>query len=187
MYDGKYINDSQTAFTSLINNEEFAVQARGSFVATDVVPMHFKTETAGSYTISLANVDGLFETEEDIFIKDNLLGIEHNLRNSAYDFTAEAGIFADRFEIVYESTLSLDNPTFSNAIVFSKNKSIEINAGNETISTVTVFDIRGRIVASQEELNTSVASIDLTGVASQVLIVQIKMTNGQLMTKKVVH
>lgn len=187
MYDGKYINDSQTAFTSLINNEEFAVQARGSFSSTDVVPMNFKTETAGSYTISLANVDGLFETEEDIFIKDNLLGIEHNLRNSAYAFTAEAGVFADRFEIVYESTLSLDNPTFSNAIVFSKNKSIEINAGNETISTVTVFDIRGRKVAAQEELNTSVASFDLTGVASQVLIVQIKMTNGQLMTKKVVH
>lgn len=187
MYDGKYINDSQTAFTSLINNQEFAVQARGSFVATDVVPMNFKTETAGSYVISLANVDGLFETEEDIFIKDNLLGIEHNLRNSAYAFTAEAGVFADRFEIVYESTLSLDNPTFSNAVVFSKNKSIEINAGNETISTVTVFDIRGRKVAGQEEMNVSAASFDLAGVASQVLIVQIKMTNGQLITKKVVH
>ncbi|MBC8884204.1 lamin tail domain-containing protein [Flavobacterium piscinae] len=187
MYDGKYINDSQTAFTSLINSEEFAVQARGSFSATDVVPMNFKTETAGSYTISLANVDGLFETEEDIFIKDNLLGIEHNLRNSAYAFTAEAGVFADRFEIVYESTLSLDNPTFNNVVVFSKNKSLEINAGSETISAITVFDIRGRKVASQEELNTSVASIDLTGLASQVLIVQIKMTNGQLMTKKVVH
>ena len=67
------------------------------------------------------------------------------------------------------------------------NKSLEINTGNETISAVTVFDIRGRKVASQEELNTSVASLDLTGVASQVLIVQIKMTNGQIMTKKIVH
>ena len=187
MYDGKYINDSQTAFTSLIDNEEYAVQARGLFVATDVVPMSFKTEAAGTYSISLANVDGLFETEEDIFVKDNVAGIEHNLRNSAYEFTAEAGVFANRFEIVYESTLSLDNPTFSNAVVFSKNKSIEINVGYETISTVTVFDIRGRKVAAQEEMNVSAASLDLAGVANQVLIVQIKMTNGQLITKKVVH
>lgn len=186
-YDGKYINDSQTAITSVINNEEYAVQARGEFAATDVVPMTIKLETAGNYTISLAQVDGVFSTEHDIFVRDIELGVEHDIRTAPYSFSAPAGVLTNRFELVYQSTLSVENPTFNNVAVFSKNKALEINAGNETISSVTVFDIRGRKVAAQEEVNTSAASLDLSGVANQVLIVQIKTSNGQLITKKVVH
>lgn len=186
-FDGKYINDSQTAITSVINNEEYAVQARGEFAATDVVPITIKLETAGNYTISLAQVDGVFSTEHDIFVRDNELGVEHDIRTAPYSFSAPAGVLTNRFELVYQSTLSVENPTFNNVVVFSKNKALEINAGNETISSVTVFDIRGRKVAAQEEVNTSAASIDLSGVANQVLIVQIKTSNGQLITKKVVH
>lgn len=186
-YDGKYINDSQTAITSVINNEEYAVQARGEFAATDVVPMTIKLETAGNYTISLAQVDGVFSTEHDIFVRDIELGVEHDIRTAPYSFSAPAGVLTNRFELVYQSTLSVENPTFNNVVVYSKNKALEINAGNETISSVTVFDIRGRKVAAQEEVNTSAASLDLSGVANQVLIVQIKTSNGQLITKKVVH
>ncbi len=186
-FDGKYINDSQTAITSVINNEEYAVQARGEFAATDVVPMTIKLETAGNYTISLAQVDGVFSTEHDIFVRDIELGVEHDIRTAPYSFSAPAGVLTNRFELVYQSTLSVENPTFNNVVVFSKNKALEINSGNETISSVSVFDIRGRKVAAQEEVNTSVVSLDLSGVASQVLIVQIKSTNGQLITKKVVH
>lgn len=186
-YDGKYINDSQTAITSVINNEEYAVQARGEFAATDVVPMTIKLETAGNYTISLAQVDGVFSTEHDIFVRDIELGVEHDIRTAPYSFSAPAGVLTNRFELVYQSTLSVENPTFNNVVVFSKNKALEINAGNETISSVTVFDIRGRKVANQVEVNSSSTSLDLSAVANQVLIVQIKSTNGQLITKKVVH
>lgn len=186
-YDGKYINDSETAITSVINNEEYAVQARGEFVATDVVPMTIKLETAGNYTISLAQVDGVFSNEHDIFVRDIELGVEHDVRNTPYSFSAPAGVLTNRFELVYQSTLSVENPTFTNVVIFSKNKVLEINSGNETISSVTVFDIRGRKVANQEEVNTSATSLDLSAVSNQVLIVQIKTMNGQLITKKVVH
>lgn len=186
-YDGKYINDSQTAITSVINNEEYAVQARGEFAATDVVPMTIKLETAGNYTISLAQVDGVFSTEHDIFVRDIELGVEHDVRTAPYTFSAPAGVLTNRFELVFQSTLSVENPIFNNVVVFSKNKALEINAGNEIISSVSVFDIRGRKVAAQEEVNSSAASLDLSGVSNQVLIVQIKTSNGQLITKKVVH
>ncbi|MFY7741864.1 MAG: fibronectin type III domain-containing protein [Flavobacterium sp.] len=186
-YDGKYINDSQTAITSVINNEEYAVQARGEFAATDVVPITIKLETAGNYTISLAQVDGVFSTEHDIFVRDIELGVEHDVRTAPYTFSAPAGVLTNRFELVFQSTLSVENPIFNNVVVFSKNKALEINAGNEIISSVSVFDIRGRKVAAQEEVNSSAASLDLSGVSNQVLIVQIKTSNGQLITKKVVH
>ncbi|WP_026711804.1 beta strand repeat-containing protein [Flavobacterium filum] len=186
--DAAYINDSAVALNSIVENATLAVQHRAAFEPTDVVPLTFKTNVAGSYTIALQAFDGLFENEEQaVYVKDNVTGAEHNLKTGEYVFTTDSGIFNTRFELVYQSTLSVENPTFNNVVVFSKNNALEINAGNETISSLTVFDIRGRKVAAQEEVNTSVASLDLSGVASQVLIVQIKSTNGQLITKKVVH
>lgn len=186
--DAAYINDSAVALNSIVENASLAVQHRASFEPTDVVPLTFKTNVAGSYTIALQAFDGLFETEEQaVYVKDNVTGFEHNLKTGEYVFTTDSGVFNSRFELVYQSTLSVENPTFNNLVVFSKNKALEINAGNETISSVTVFDIRGRKVAAQEEVNSSATSLDLSGVSNQVLIVQIKTSNGQLITKKVVH
>lgn len=187
--DAAYINDSAVALNSFVANTELAVQHRAGFVATDVVPLSFKTTSAGSYIIAINAVDGLFTNEEQsIFLKDNLLAIEHDLRSSSYNFTTEAGSFSNRFEIVYESTLSVANPNFENGVVvYSKNKSIEINSGLESIATVRVVDIRGSVITEMKTINSNTLSIPLADVANQVLIVQITGINGQTISKKVVH
>ncbi len=187
--DAPYINDNAVALNSFVANTELAVQHRAGFVATDVVPLSFKTTTAGSYAIAINAVDGLFTNEEQsIFLKDNLLAIEHDLRSSSYSFTTEAGSFTNRFEIVYESTLSVANPNFENGVVvYSKNKSIEINSGLESIATVRVVDIRGSVITEMKSINSNTLSIPLADVANQVLIVQITGINGQTISKKVVH
>jgi hypothetical protein len=49
--DGRYINDSQTALNSLLNNEEFVIQGRSlPFDPTDFVSLAFKTTTSGNFT-----------------------------------------------------------------------------------------------------------------------------------------
>lgn len=187
--DGEYINDSSLALNSIVAETELAVQHRTEFVATDVVPLSFKTNISGSFEIAINTVDGIFSNEEQqIFLKDNLLNIEHDLRNAAYSFVSEAGTFTNRFEIVYESTLSVENPILDNSVViYSKNKTIQINSGVSTLNNVKVFDMRGRIVAEKSDVNASSVSIPLEGVANQVLIVQITSTDGQTTSKKVVH
>jgi hypothetical protein len=187
MYDGKYINDSQTAFTSLLNNEEYAVQARGLFTASDVVPMHFKTEAQGIYTISLANVDGLFETEQDIFVKDNFTGVEHNLKNTAYEFTSVEGSFGDRFEIIYQSTLSVSVPEFANqTIVFAKDNNLNVQSGSVNITGIQVFDVQGRLVLDVNEINSVTYSTSLDQISNGVLLVKVTAENGQSTTKKII-
>ena len=187
MYDGKYINDSQTAFTSLLNNEEYAVQARGLFSAVDVVPMHFKTEAQGIYTISIANVDGLFETEQDIFVKDNFTGVEHNLKNTAYEFTSVEGSFGDRFEIIYQSTLSVSIPEFANqTIVFAKDNRLNVQSGSVNITGIQVFDVQGRLVLDVKEINSVMYSTSLDQISNGVLLVKVTAENGQSTTKKII-
>ena len=187
--DANYINDSALALNSFVANTELAVQHRATFEPTDVVALSFKANTAGNFTIAINAVDGLFDmASQTIFLKDNILNTEHDLRSAPYSFTTEVGTFTNRFQIVYQSTLSVSNPNFENgAIVYSKNKTIEINTGTETIATVRVIDIRGSIVSELKAVNTNTLSIPLTQVANQVLIIQITGTNGQTISKKVVH
>ncbi|WP_396151494.1 hypothetical protein [Flavobacterium sp.] len=188
-FDGEYINDSSLSLNSIVADTELAVQHRATFVSTDVVPLSFKTNNPGSFEIAINTLDGLFLNEEQqIFLKDNLLNLEHDLRNAAYSFVSEAGTFSNRFEIVYESTLSVSNPILENTVVvYSKNKTIEINSGSVPMNNVKVFDMRGRLVAEQKDVTATTISIPLERVANQVLIVQLTAVDGQLISKKVVH
>jgi len=188
--DGRFFNDSPTALNSLVNNEEFSIQGRSlPFESTDVVALVFKTAIAGTYSIAIDQVDGIFSNaNQNIFLKDNLLNVEHNLRNAPYSFATEAGSFTNRFEIVYQSTLSVSNSTFENGVVvYSKNKVIEINTGLEAMATVRIIDVRGSVIAESKAVHATTLSIPLTQVANQVLIVQITAANGQTVSKKIVH
>ena len=187
--DGKHINDGAIALTSLINEETFVIQGRSlPFDTADTVPLQFKATTAGNYTIAIDHVDGLFSETQPIYLRDLMMGIDHDLKVSEYSFTSDAGTFANRFEIVYESTLSVTNPNIENSIVvYSNNKVIEINTGLKEMATVRVFDMRGRMVAEMHDVNSTLLSIPLTQINNQVLIVQVIATDGQTVSKKVVH
>jgi len=57
--DGKYFNDSPIALTSYIDNSEYAIQGRSlPFSTNDIVPLSFKTNVSGSYSISIDHLDG---------------------------------------------------------------------------------------------------------------------------------
>ncbi|PKP14885.1 MAG: hypothetical protein CVU07_12590 [Bacteroidetes bacterium HGW-Bacteroidetes-23] len=187
--DGKHINDGAIALTSLINDETFVIQGRSlPFETTDVVPLQFKATSAGNYTIAIDHVDGLFLESQPIYLRDLMMGVDHNLKVAEYNFTSDAGTFSNRFEIVYESTLSVSNPILENTVVvYSKNKTIEINSGSVPMNNVKVYDIRGRLVAEQNAAATTNISLPLERVANQVLIVQLTAVDGQTISKKVVH
>src|SRR5690606_41700990 len=77
------------------------------FEVTDSVAIGFRAVEAGTFTITLSNFDGLFEYEnQDIYLKDNLTNITHNLKENPYTFTSDEGVFDTRFQIVYQTSLS---------------------------------------------------------------------------------
>lgn len=188
-FDGLYINDSPLALVSLVDTAELIIQHRAPFEDSDVVPLLFKTNTAGNYTISITGLAGLFDsTNQAIYLKDNLNNTITNLKTASYAFASEAGVFASRFEIVYQAPLSVVNPVFGNGVVvYSKNQEININTGAEAMATVKVIDVRGRLLTEKNNVNAMTTTIPLAQVANQVLIVQITAANGQIVSRKVVH
>lgn len=188
--DGRFFNDSQNALTSIINNEEYAIQGRAlPFDATDVVALGFKSELPGEYSIAIDHVDGFFTANEDIFLRDNVANMAHDLRIAPYTFTTEAGVFNSRFELLYQNPLGVGNPTFdANQVVIYKNATNDfvINSGNVTMATVKVFDIRGRLLVERKAINATQTTIQV-GLSNEVLLVQITSEDGILVTKKVVR
>ena len=186
--DGIFYNDTTLAsLSSVVNGVEMVIQARPSFVPTDVIPLMFKTTEAGTYSISLYQTEGVFADAQDILVKDNLLGTTQSIKLGAYTFTSDVGVFANRFELVYQPALSVNTANFDASVqVIKQNDDIVINAGNTIISKVKVFDTRGRLLIDKKNINASEVRL-ASDKTQQVLLVQITSNEGKVVTKKIVN
>jgi len=189
-YDGMPLSDESVAtLYSVAAQTNLGIQARPAFDNKDVVTMGYETKAAGSYTLSLDHTDGVFEQDQDIFIKDNLLGLTHDIKKGAYTFTTEAGTFNNRIEVVYaaKDALGTDNPAFTanNVIIFKQGNDISVNTGTADMSNVTIYDVRGRILLSKNNINATQTTISGLTVQQQVLIVEVTTNKGKVSKKLV--
>ena len=188
-FDAKLFDQASSILYSPINNSKYVIQGRSlPFDVTDVVPLGLVAQTAGQYTIVMTNFDGLF-TGQDIFLRDNLLNVTHDIKGSSYTFASDAGEFNSRFEIVYASPLAVVTPTFTenSVVVYNNETGITINAGQTTIDNVKVFDVRGRLLVSKSKVNASSITIENVTTEKQVLIVQITSSDNVTISKKVIN
>ncbi|MEL1244739.1 YDG domain-containing protein [Flavobacterium sp. DGU11] len=186
-WDGKALTDGTVAIYSLIGESKLGIQARPAFDAADVVPMGYKATTAGSYTITLDHVDGLFSQDQDIYLKDNLFGTTHDLKLSAYEFATEAGTFEGRFEVVYAEALGTDIPVMdaNSIIVYKQGSNINISSGTTDMTGVTVYDLRGRVLYRHESINAAETVISGLQAQEQMLIVEVTTLKGKV-SKKII-
>jgi hypothetical protein len=186
-YDGMQLTDGGTlTLYSTAEDTKLAVQARPAFTITDIVPLGFKVINAGQFSFSIGRADGIFIQNQEVYLKDNLLNIVHNLGDEDYTFVTEAGTFNDRFEVVYTtSALGTDNAVAnSNSVVIYKSGAdIEINSANAEITAVTVFDIQGRKLYSKEFVNTAKATIRGLEAAQEILIIEVTTLKGKVAKK----
>jgi hypothetical protein len=188
--DAKYFNDGTIALNSVLDTADYAIQGRAlPFDGTDEVPLSFKTTIAGTYSIAIDHVDGLFAASQDVILKDNVTGAETNLKAGAYTFASEAGASSSRFVLKYQKTLSTKQPVFTeNSVMIDSNKGIiHINSGGITMKNVQLFDMNGRLVFKKENVNNSETTIDASRFAHQVLIVKITSDGKKEVSKKVVN
>lgn len=186
--DGRFLElNTPTQLSSIISGQEFAVQGRPAFTASDVVALGFKTQTEGNYTIAIDHVDGLFADGQEVFLKDNMTNTVHNLTNAPYNFVATTGTTNTRFEIIYESTLATQNPVLNENMVtiYKQNQSLVINSGAVEMKNVKVYDIQGRLLVEQKDVNAATAKLAISS-TNQVLIVKVTSKEGTIVTKKVV-
>ncbi|OIQ21001.1 MAG: hypothetical protein BM557_04360 [Flavobacterium sp. MedPE-SWcel] len=188
-WDGEaLVGDGAVTLYSTVAATNLAIQARPAFDTTDEVTVGFYAEEAGAYTISLDHVDGLFTGDQDIYLIDHVTGQLIDIKNNDYQFTTEAGTINDRFSVVYDQAfLGTDNPVLdiNEVVVYQNNGSIIVDAGALDIIAVTVYDMRGRALYTNNSVNASETVISNLKTEQQVLLINIT-TNKGTVTKKVV-
>jgi hypothetical protein len=189
--DSRFINDSQTVLSSLVGEVECIIQGRAlPFSTENTEALQLRASAAGTYTITLDHVSGLFAGDQDIYLKDNLVDAVHDLKEGPYTFATDAGTFADRFQVIYSNeVLGTDNPVANanTVVVYKQSENLHINTGKEVMAGVKIFDIRGRLVYEQKDINASETVMSNLKVENQMLIVQVTTNNNVVVTKKVLY
>jgi hypothetical protein len=191
MFDALNVYGGAQTFSSLINGDMMMIQGRAlPFDNQDIVPLAVELVSAGNFSIAISEVDGLFSnSNQSIFLQDNLLNITHDLRQAPYQFTSLVGDFKNRFIMKYTNA-ALSNSSFSSqtnaVIVTSKDQKINVFSNTEKIDAIEIYDVLGRKLFETNNINDRSFSVANLSIETQSLIVKIKLENGDVVTKKVV-
>jgi hypothetical protein len=176
-------------FYSMINANKFTIQGRAlPFVDTDIVPLGYRTSVAGTFTISIDEVDGKMSNQA-IFIEDKVTGTIQDLRYSNYTFTSAIGAFTDRLVLRYTGK-TLGTGDFENVedgiLISVKNKVINVLSSKENIKEVTVYDVTGKLLYNKKKVGTTELQIQNLPSSNQVLLVKVTLANDFTTTRKVI-
>ena len=71
-------------------------------------------------------------------------------------------------------------------LVYNNQGNIEVKMQKETIATIKVYDLSGRLLLTKNQINTTTTTIDNLKSSRQVLILQITTHGGVVINKKVI-
>lgn len=181
--DGKAFNSDIPMIYTLIDHVEYVIEGRPAFNMEDKVSLGFKSNTAGLYTVSLENFEGIFDMQS-IYLKDKLVNSLIDLKENNYSFYTESGVFNDRFEIVYKKQI-LNEDLVENVVVFENNNEIVLNSLGNSIVKVEVYDVLGRKIVIRDSVLSETVSIQNIKKSNQALLLVVTLNNGNKVNKKV--
>ncbi|NNC50898.1 MAG: T9SS type A sorting domain-containing protein [Flaviramulus sp.] len=176
------------------NNKKYVIQGKdiNSINEDELINLGFSTtiDVETIYSLSIAQIEGEFLSNNPIYIKDNLLNQLHDLTASDYTFTSEVGEFNDRFEIVFNSAALSTTDVALNSkslrIIELEDDRVQFTASdNLSIKTVTIFDLLGRPLYNFKGNNAS-ETYTLSNLHSSIYIAKVALSNGVVVTKKAI-
>ena len=92
-------------------------------------------------------------------------------------------------EIVTSASLKVNSVTFNenSVTIYKNNEAFYVNSGEEVINNIKVFDIQGKLIAEQKNVNSNSAAIKNINKTNQLLIVKISSKDNKVVTKKIVN
>lgn len=188
-FDGLSFGNTGSSLSSKINGSDYVIQGRSlPFDSNDVVALGFNAATAGNYKIKLTNKDGLFLGSQDVFVRDNLMGTEHNITIAPYLFATQAGTFDNRFQLVYTQRLASPSSTFTaNSVLVTNNPDgFRVTTNGIAMKDIHVYDISGRLLFKQLNINETATDLKMFSQANQMLLLKITSQENETVTVKAI-
>lgn len=185
-FDADLLVEGSDSFYSKLGNSKLAIQGRNfPLVDTDVVPLGAVYYETGLYKISLSDSEGVFKTDQNIYLKDKFLNQAVNLSKQDYTFSAVKGADDNRFEIIYQpfNNLGLDENVATDVSVYRSNENFIVKSTGKIIEKLEVFDVSGKLVLSKNK-PANQYEIPANNLAKGVYFVKISQEN-KLTIKKI--
>lgn len=186
-FDAELFAVGSDSFYSVLGARKLAIQGKSdSFSTEDVVALGNVFAGNGTYTIRLENPEGLFNDNQNVYLKDNLLNKYINLSNDgSYTFEATKGTYSNRFHVVYKdgSALGQDYVSESNFEVYRNGEHFVIRS-SQKLGTVALYDASGRLVR-QFYSKEKTLRLPVENLAQGVYIIKAENA-GDVKTKKII-
>ncbi len=188
LFDGKTLaGGNSVSIYTRAGADQLAIQGKSlPFSEADVIPIGYSTTLNGELSINLDDFDGLF-TNQNVYLLDKTANILHDLKAMPYTFITTNGNFEQRFELRFiNQTLGITIPTITdNDIkIITTNHQLEVISPAMAITNIQVFDILGKLLFTQNDLNTNLFQTNSLLIAPQILLVKVTLENQQSFTKK---
>jgi hypothetical protein len=181
-------NSGGTLIFSETGDTKFNIQGRSlPFDVNDEVPIGINAPTQGEYTIGIAAVDGLFNSQ-NIYLTDNLLNITHDLKASPYHFTTQSGGVYDRFKVIYvDNALGIPTHPFDeNSIKVVTNNEVAVSSSNLIMESIVVYNLLGQKLDTYNNVNSRYVILSNLQKNNATLLLKIKLQTGETVTKKII-
>lgn len=166
---------------------------------TTVVPLHFQTNEASVFTISLDSLIGSF-SNKDVLLEDRYMRKFYDLKYQECQFASQPKEWANRFylHIIHKKggansgsgpdvTTGIEELNADEVKVFATQEEIVVSLLTETsaISQIDVIGLKGEILVNQKASGNT-WRLNSSGYSKGVYVVRVYTSNGELYTKRVV-
>lgn len=185
-YDAEAFGLSSNLFYSFIGTNYLLIQGKGApFSVEDRVPLGANFFQNGNYTISLGDAEGIFKSNQTIYLVDKQTGTVTNLSQGSYTFAATKGDSNGRFEIIYRPEVVLVTESISKeGIVVYRDSDNFVILSPKLISNVDVYDASGRLITVLKP-NKKQGILDASVLPNGMYVLKIITADGAVTNKKI--
>ena len=188
--DIKRLATPVSLYSELSTGEQLVIQGRKPFEETDEVSVSFSSqiEENQNFQISLQNIDGINISEMNVYLLDTQNGSITNLSKNEYVFSSGSGTYPNRFKIYYkDANLGITETALENIALFPNPAQdiLNIESPKVEIQQITITDLRGRKVLTQQVDNATNTQVNISSLKSSVYFINISTAQGSI-TKKII-
>ena len=194
-YDAVQLDTQASDMYFLNNNTRLVIQGDTYFDSSSSFPLGVKTAIEGKAKFVLNQTEN-FDENSSIYIYDNVTMLYHDIKEKDLEINLTAGTLADRFSLRFNnpSSLSVNNFDINEAVkvAFANNDNsinIKNNLLNETVQSVTLFNILGQSINKwnvKDQVQTKI-KIPVTNLSSGTYVVKVQTTNGDISKKVIIR
>jgi len=183
--DGNFLPGYAPLFYSVLNDQNLMVNSIPEVTQGTTIPFRFIKNEGTNFTIEAVGTETL-EPAATVYLKDNKLGINHNLsENRVYSFTSDEGDDPSRFELHF-GIVGIDELPVSHTFNAWYNNGVLYMKTEKGITSVDIFNVQGQILQRNQLHGSGLKSLTLNlqaGIFIARLVNDGKMQNMKIIVK----